>query len=208
MKPRVSASPPPISVGDDDDDDDDDDANDAEEEGSVERTIGRSSGRHASVQYKKGQRSNGVGLGFVFGTGEDTDTSVDSAPRSPRPPRPRIHPRTASRSPSSAQSIASTNANRNAGANRMNMQRLLGHGRALSIDRAAAAAGVPPRTKPRSSTTTTTPTTPVSAGFRDPLVVRREESEARTKAAPAPPRVVAGKPRAPVGELVAYFDKS
>jgi hypothetical protein len=45
-------------------------------------------------------------------------------------------------------------------------------------------------------------------GFRDPLVVRREESEARTKAAPPPPKVVTGRPRAPVGELVAYFDKS
>ncbi|KAI0271944.1 hypothetical protein BGY98DRAFT_1004602 [Russula aff. rugulosa BPL654] len=142
-------------------------------------------------------------------TGEDTDTSMDSAPRSARPPRPRIHPRTTSRSPSSAQSMASSNGN--AGGSRMNTQRLLGHGRALSIDRAAAAEA-PQRTKPRSSTTTTTPTTPASAsatmGFRDPLVVRREESQARAKAAPAPPKVVTGKPRAPVGELVAYFDKS
>ena len=215
MKPRMSASPPPISV--DDDDDDEDGANDAGEEDFVDRTIGRSGGRHTSAQHKKGQRSNGVGLGFGFGlgmgngglTGEDTDTSMDSAPRSARPPRPRIHPRTTSRSPSSAQSMASSNGN--AGGSRMNTQRLLGHGRALSIDRAAAAEA-PQRTKPRSSTTTTTPTTPASAsatmGFRDPLVVRREESQARAKAAPAPPKVVTGKPRAPVGELVAYFDKS
>ena len=42
-------------------------------------------------------------------------------------------------------------------------------------------------------------------GLRDPLVVRREESEARAKAAP-PHKVVTGRPRAPVGELV-YFDK-
>jgi hypothetical protein len=53
MKPRVSASPPPTSVGDDDDGDDG--ANDAEEEDSVDRTIGRSVGRHASVQHKKGE---------------------------------------------------------------------------------------------------------------------------------------------------------
>ena len=45
-------------------------------------------------------------------------------------------------------------------------------------------------------------------GFRDPLLVRREESEARAKAARPAPKVVTGKPRAPVGELVAYFDKS
>ena len=212
MKPRLSGSPPPISVGDGDDDDDG--ANDAEEEDSVLRTIGRSAGRPSSVQHIKGQRSNGIGLGFGFGlgmgngTGEDTDTSVDSAPRSARPPRPRVHPRTASRSPSSAQSMASSNAN--AGRSRMNTQRLLGHGRALSIDRAAVAGAQ--RTKPRSSTTTTTPTTPASAsatmGFRDPLLMRREEIEARAKAVPPPPKVVTGKPRAPVGELVAYFDKS
>ena len=218
MKPRMSASPPPISVGDEDDDDG---ANDAEEEDSVDRTIGRSVGRHTSAaQHKKGQRgSNGVGLGFGFGfsigsgngTGEDTDTSVDSAPRSARPPRPRVHPRTASRSPSSAQSVASSNSN--AGGSRMNTLRLLGHGRALSTDRAAAAAASP-RAKSRSSTTAaTTPTTPASApsstvGFRDPLLMRREEHEARSKAVPPPPKVVTGKPRAPVGELVAYFDKS
>ena len=216
MKPRMSASPPPISVGDEEDDDDG--ANDAGEEDFVDRTIGRSVGRHTSAQHKRGQRSNGVGLGFGFGlgmgngalTGEDTDTSMDSAPRSARPPRPRVHPRTTSNSPSSAQSMA--NSNGNVGRGRLDSQRLLGHGRALSIDRAAAT-GAPPRTKPRSSTTTTTtPTTPASAsatvGFRDPLVVRREESEARAKAVPPPPKVVTGKPRAPVGELVAYFDKS
>jgi len=215
MKPRVSASPPPISVGEDDNDDNDG-TNDAEEEDSVDRTIGRSVGRHASAQYKKGQRSNGVGLGFGFGlrmgngNGEDTDTSVDSAPRSARPPRPRVHPRTTSRSPSSAQSMASSTAN--ARGSRMNTQRLLGHGRALSINRAAAGGASPRTPKPRSSTTTTTPTTPASAsatmGFRDPLVMRREENEARAKAVPPPPKVVTGRPRAPVGELVAYFDKS
>jgi hypothetical protein len=54
MKPRTSASPPPISVGDDDNDDDG--ANDAEEEDSVDRTIGRSVGRHAlrSIKMARG----------------------------------------------------------------------------------------------------------------------------------------------------------
>ena len=216
MKPRISASPPPISVGDDDDDDDDG-ANDAEEEDTVDRTIGRSAGRYAAPQQRREQRSNGVGLGFGFGigmgngngygNGEDTDTSVDSAPRS-RPPRPRPH---SSRTPSSAQSAASANASASATGGRMSSQRLLGHGRALSIDRAASAAAQP-RTRTRSSTSTT-PSTPASAAsssgrFRDPLVVRREEHEARAKAVPPAPKVVSGKPRAPVGELVAYFDKS
>ena len=89
----------------------------------------------------------------------------------------------------------------------MYMQRLLRHGRALSIDRAAATTGASPRTKPQSSTMTTIPTTPTSApatmGFRDPLVVRWEESEACAKMAPPPssPKVVTGRPRAPVDEL-------
>jgi hypothetical protein len=217
MKPRMSVSPPPISVGDDDDDDDD-----VNEENGVDHTIGRSAGRYAAAPPKREQRSNGAGIGLGFGfsigngNGEDTDTSVDSAPRSPRPPRPRPHTRTGTRSPSSAQSMASSanaSANSSATGGRMSSQRLLGHGRALSIDRDRA--GALPRTRARSSTSLTpsTPSTPASAAssssrFRDPLVVRREESEARAKAARPPPKVVAGKPRAPVGEMVAYFDKS
>lgn len=53
-----------------------------------------------------------------------------------------------------------------------------------------------------------TPWSSTSSGFRDPLVVRREELEARARSVPPPPKVVAGKPRAPVGQLVAFFDKS
>jgi hypothetical protein len=66
MKPRVSVSPPPISVGDDEDDDDG--ANDARRD-SIDLTISRSVGRHDSAQHNKGQRSNGVRLGFGFGLG-------------------------------------------------------------------------------------------------------------------------------------------
>ncbi len=211
MKPRISASPPPISVGDDDDDEDG--ANDAEEEDSVDRTIGRSVGRHTSAQHKKGQRSNGVGLGFGFGfslgsgTGEDTDTSVDSAPRSARPPRPRIHPRMASRSPSSAQSMANSSAN--AGGSRMNTQRLLGHGRALSIDRAAAA-GSPLRTKPRSSTTTTTPKQFLhlrlqlwESGIHSSCVAKRSRRVLKRRRF-----LLRSSLGRLVHQLVAYFDKS
>ena len=51
------------------------------------------------------------------------------------------------------------------------------------------------------------PTTPTSK-FVDPLVVRRQTKEALTGVQPNPPKVMPGKPRAPVGELVAYFDKA
>jgi hypothetical protein len=95
----------------------------------------------------------GFGLGMGNGTGEDTDMKLDSAPLSARPPRPRIHQRAASRSPSSAQNMASSNAN--AWGRRMSLQRLLGHGRALSTD-GTAASGAPQRTKPQSSMTTST----------------------------------------------------
>ncbi len=210
MKPRLSASPSPISVGDDTDDDDD----------VVDRTIGRSAGRQAATQQTREQMrtTNGVGLGLGLGVGvgvgngngngDDTDTSADSAPfPPPRRPRPRAH--TGVGSPNAAgggggpPSVA-------AAAARTNPLRL--HGRAMSTDRrggpleAGGRTARIPRT-PRSATSSISSTTS-AGGFRDPLVVRREESEARAKSAPLPPRVVSGKPRAPVGELVAYFDKS
>ncbi|KZT64110.1 hypothetical protein DAEQUDRAFT_699258 [Daedalea quercina L-15889] len=50
------------------------------------------------------------------------------------------------------------------------------------------------------------PTTPTSK-FVDPLLVRRQTKDALTGALPNPPKVMPGKPRAPVGELVAYFDQ-
>ncbi|KAI9507111.1 hypothetical protein F5148DRAFT_1015458 [Russula earlei] len=178
MKPRVTTSPSPISVGDDD----------TEEEEVFDRTIGRSAGRHATTQQKQGQQRNGgrlgPGAGVGVGNGDDTDTSADLAPLSP-PRRARAHTQTVS--PGDPPSVA-------AAAARTNPLRL--HGRALSTDRAARDAA---RRPPRSATT---------AGFRDPLVVRREQTEARVKAAPLAPKVFAGKPRAPVGEMVAYFDRS
>lgn len=51
------------------------------------------------------------------------------------------------------------------------------------------------------------PATPTSR-FVDPLVVRRQTKDALTGVQPNPPKVMPGKPRAPVGELVAYFDKA
>lgn len=51
------------------------------------------------------------------------------------------------------------------------------------------------------------PTTPTSK-FVDPLVMRRQTKDALTGVQPNPPKVMPGKPRAPVGELVAYFDKA
>jgi hypothetical protein len=88
IKPRVSASPPPISVGDDDD-------------GTITITTMVPTTRKKrissavrstaqwdgtflrSIQRVKGANCIGLGFGFGFGmgngTGEDTDTSVDSA---------------------------------------------------------------------------------------------------------------------------------
>lgn len=50
------------------------------------------------------------------------------------------------------------------------------------------------------------PATPNSAKFVDPLVTRRQTKEAQASAAAAP-KVMAGKPKVPIGELVAYFNK-
>jgi hypothetical protein len=193
MKPRMSTSPPPISVGDDG----------TEEEDRVDRTIGRSGGRPSTTaqqrkdtgqpHYSGQRRKNGVGSGIGAATGDDTDTSADSVPP---PRRTRAYTQMSGTGGVRIVTAATTGAAA-AAVGRTNPLRL----RTQSTDRAALEDGrdMPQRASWSSST---------SGGFRDPLVVRREEDEARARAAPRPPRVVSGKPRAPVGELVAYFDKS
>ncbi|GBE89780.1 predicted protein [Sparassis crispa] len=52
-----------------------------------------------------------------------------------------------------------------------------------------------------------TPVPPTSGKFVDPLVVRRQTKEALATAFPDPPKVMPGKPKVPVGQLVAYFDQ-
>ncbi|TCD66104.1 hypothetical protein EIP91_001756 [Steccherinum ochraceum] len=53
-----------------------------------------------------------------------------------------------------------------------------------------------------------TPTTPGGSGrFVDPLQIRRQTKEMLASAAPAPPKVMTGKPKVPVGRLVAFFDQ-
>ena len=203
MKPRLSASPTPISIGDED----------TEEDEVVERTIGRSAGRHASAQYHRvpTRATNGVGNG----NGDDTDTSADSAPLSP--PR-RVRPRAQTQTGSPSAVDGSRGGNRGGppsvatAASRTNPLRLYGRAqstdRRVPLDASEGDSARPPRT-PRSATSSVSLSSAASSsGFRDPLMMRREESEARAKAAPAPPKVFAGKPRAPIGELVRYFDKS
>ncbi|KAH9060243.1 hypothetical protein EDB87DRAFT_1790250, partial [Lactarius vividus] len=185
MKPRMSTSPPPpsmstsVTAAENDDDDGDDDG--TEEEDAHDRTIGRAAGR----------RRNGLSIGL--GNGDDTDTSADSLPRASR--RPRAQTSGGSGSGGSAGARAGVAM----AAMRTNPLRL--HSRAQSTDRAVTAPA-PAEDEPRTPWSSTS-----SGGFRDPLVVRREEHEARAKAVPPPPKVVSGKPRAPVGELVAFFDK-
>ena len=199
MKPHTSTSPSPISVGDDDTEEDDE-----EEVVAVDRTIGRSSGRYTTAQQN--QRRNGLGIGIGNrngggGGGDDTDTSASDWAPDPRTPprlvRPRAHTQS-SPSPSDPPRVATA-------ASRTNPLRV--HGRALSTGRVALRDPRPPR----SATVAVAGAAGAgagAAGFRDPLVVRREETEARAKTAQPPPKVFAGRPRAPVGELVAYFDKS
>lgn len=51
------------------------------------------------------------------------------------------------------------------------------------------------------------PTTPTSAKFVDPLIRRKQTKEAQASTAPPAPRVMPGKPKVPVEQLVRYFDK-
>lgn len=52
-----------------------------------------------------------------------------------------------------------------------------------------------------------TPVTPSTGRFVDPLQVRRQAKEALASAAPPPPKVMPGRPKVPVGQLVAFFDQ-
>ena len=51
------------------------------------------------------------------------------------------------------------------------------------------------------------PPTPTAGRFVDPLIVRRQTREIEASQAPPAPKVMAGKPKVPVGQLVAYFDQ-
>ena len=51
------------------------------------------------------------------------------------------------------------------------------------------------------------PVTASSDKFVDPLLIRRQTQEALASSAPLPPKVMPGKPKVPVGQLVAFFDQ-
>lgn len=142
MKPRISASPPPYP--------------------SVTMTT-------MTMVAATRKRSNDVRLGFGFGlgmgnrSGGDTDTSVDSAPRSAHLPRPRVHPRTASRSLNEYVETARIRSC----AESSRWQRITAHETSVfnyddytEISTSASA----------------------TMGFRDPLIVCRGENEAYAKA--------------------------
>lgn len=54
---------------------------------------------------------------------------------------------------------------------------------------------------------TPVPTTPTSGKFVDPLEMRRRTQEAIASTAPPAPKVMPGKPKVPIGQLVAYFNQ-
>lgn len=51
------------------------------------------------------------------------------------------------------------------------------------------------------------PTTPGTGKFVDPLQIRKQTKEALASAGPRPPKAMPGKPKVPVGQLVAFFDQ-
>lgn len=53
----------------------------------------------------------------------------------------------------------------------------------------------------------TVPVTPTSGKFIDPLIIRQQTKEALASSMARAPKVMPGKPKVPVGQLVAYFDK-
>jgi hypothetical protein len=88
----------------------------------------------------------------------------------------------------------------------MSTQRLLGRGRVLSIDRAGHTAVDKTSIHDDSNTDNTCICICNYGGFRDPLVVRREENGARKNGSLS--RHWEASCTALVGKLMAYFDKS
>lgn len=58
-----------------------------------------------------------------------------------------------------------------------------------------------------SDTSLSVPPTPTSGRFVDPLLVRKQTKEAEASGAPPPPKVMPGRPKVPIGQLVAYFNQ-
>ncbi|KAI0262619.1 hypothetical protein BC834DRAFT_890978 [Gloeopeniophorella convolvens] len=86
MKPRMSTSPPPLALPDDDTEED--------EDGALDRTIGRVAGRHAATPLRTRTatatlacRAAGTCPPATVGNGDEMDTSTGSLPASTSPPR-------------------------------------------------------------------------------------------------------------------------
>ncbi|EKM57128.1 uncharacterized protein PHACADRAFT_254707 [Phanerochaete carnosa HHB-10118-sp] len=58
-----------------------------------------------------------------------------------------------------------------------------------------------------STSSVSVPQTPSSARFVDPLIVRRQTREIEASQAPPAPKVMPGKSKVPIGQLVAFFDQ-
>ncbi|KAK7682727.1 hypothetical protein QCA50_013028 [Cerrena zonata] len=117
---------------------------------------------------------------------QDRRNSVSPSP-SPKPQK-RARPQSMYNGPATA---------RNVGAPSTSSHSRL---RSKSTDRYGLGLGLSDGVSPSSSSTSLN-------RFVDPLVIRKQTKDALASAAPPPPKVMTGRPKVPVGQLVAFFDQ-
>lgn len=118
---------------------------------------------------------------------QDRRNSVSPSP-SPKPPNKRARPQSMYNGPASAQNLIAPTASSHS--------RL----RSRSTDRFGLGLGLSEGVSSSASSVS-------SNRFVDPLVIRKQTKEALASAAPPPPKVMTGRPKVPVGQLVAFFDQ-
>ena len=155
----------------------DTDDEDSYYDASNEETIGKAAARHAGLTAPLNPHP------------QERRNSVSPTP-SPKPQQQRrTRPQSMYNGPASAQNLnppASSSSN-----SRLRSQSTDRYGLGLGLNEAAS-----------SSTSSVS-----STKFIDPLVIRKQTKDALASAAPPAPKVMTGRPRAPVGQLVAFFDQ-
>ncbi|KAI0791505.1 hypothetical protein BC629DRAFT_1582009 [Irpex lacteus] len=198
-----SSSPKSVSTSlDTTTDEDTDGAGEDEEEydGTNEETIGKAAARHSGLLNLK----NG------FANASSTSTSDLTMPP-PTQPLKRSRARPQSMYSGFTPSSSSHSISRDVASPRPITPLNTTHKLRLSRSTEKFNASDPslPSSASASSSSSALPAaTPTSARFVDPYLVRRQTKEAEAvSAAQSAPKVMPGKPKVPVGQLVAYFNK-
>ncbi|KAF7790660.1 hypothetical protein EIP86_001616 [Pleurotus ostreatoroseus] len=158
---------------------------DDSDSGGNDETIGKAASRMAGLMIPKFKGQEGA-----------TQLKRSSPSMSPRPPRPRPQSMY-NRNVSSTHNLFAPSP----------ITPLNTRSRSQSTDRFGLPLNGGAGNDNGSDSTASVPPTPTSGKFVDPLEMRRRTKEMVASTAPPAPKIVPGRPKVPVGELVAYFNK-